>query len=143
MVRQRPGRVTWKAAVIPSNAVLVVSDSARLREGQALRFRVSVDGVEREAFAVRFRGTCYAYLNTCRHQSLPLDFGDAHFFDDAGGSLVCCYHGARYDPISGVCLDGPCEGGRLTALIVEEHDGALWCAGARRTARRPLLDEGD
>jgi hypothetical protein len=68
----------------------------------------------------------------CRHQSLPLDFGDAHYFDEAYDALVCCHHGARYRPESGECFAGPCLGGRLTPLVVEERDGALWCVGAAR-----------
>jgi len=94
-----------------------------------MRFRVIVDGVQRDAFAVRYRGHAYAYLNTCRHQSLPLDFGDARFFDERYDALVCCQHGARYRPETGECLEGPCAGGRLTRLALEERDGALWCVG--------------
>ncbi|HEY6866067.1 MAG TPA: Rieske 2Fe-2S domain-containing protein [Candidatus Eisenbacteria bacterium] len=113
--------------------VLVLSQAARLGEGAGVRFRVRLDGVVRDAFAVRWRGRAYAYLNACRHQSLPLDFGDARFFDDACDALVCCHHGARYAPASGACADGPCAGGRLTALALEERDGALWCMGPART----------
>ena len=57
-----------------------------------------------------------AYLNTCRHQGLTLDFGDAHFFDDAYDALVCCQHGARYDPLTGVCVAGPCVGVHRAAV---------------------------
>ncbi len=97
-----------------------------------MRFRIFLDGVEREAFAVRYRGRVHAYLNTCRHQSLELDFGDAHFFDESYDALVCCHHGARYRPESGECFEGPCKGSGLTPLTVEERDGGLWCLGARR-----------
>ena len=107
----------------------VLPQARRLGEGQGLRFQVVLDGVERPAFAVRWRGQLRAYLNTCRHQSLELDFGDGHFFDEPYDALVCCHHGARYDPLSGACREGPCEGGRLTALAIEERDGGLWCLG--------------
>jgi nitrite reductase/ring-hydroxylating ferredoxin subunit len=113
----------------PAPPLLVLSDARRLGEGAGLRFRVLLDGVERPAFAVRFRGRIHAYLNVCRHQGLALDFGDAHFFDDDYDALVCCHHGARYRPDSGVCVSGPCAGARLTRLAVEERDGALWCVG--------------
>lgn len=103
---------------------------SRLGEGQGVRFTVRVDGVLRDAFAVRYKGTLYAYVNTCRHESLPLDFGDAHFFDDDYDALVCCHHGARYRPSDGVCAAGPCEGGRLTALRLESRADGLWCVDA-------------
>lgn len=111
----------------PDPPALVTRDARTLREGGGVRFRVRDFGLEREAFAVRWRGRVHAYLNTCRHQALPLDFGDARFFDDAYDAIVCCQHGARYAPETGVCTDGPCAGGRLTALAIEERDGALWC----------------
>lgn len=111
--------------------VRVLADARRLGEGQGVRFRMRVQGVEREAFAVRFRGRPYAYLNTCRHQGLELDFGDARFFDETCDALVCGHHGARYRPESGDCFAGPCAGGRLTALLVEERADGLWCVGVR------------
>ena len=112
--------------------VMVLREAARLSEGQGARFTVRLEGLPRDAFAVRYRGSPYAYLNTCRHQSLPLDFGDAHFFDEAYDALVCCHHGARYRPESGACMGGPCAGGSLTALALEEREGALWCVGLAR-----------
>lgn len=110
--------------------VRVLTDARRLREGDGVRFAVVLDGVPRDAFAVRYRGGVHAYVNSCRHQSLALDFGDAHFFDEAYDALVCCHHGARYRPQTGECFEGPCRGGRLTPLLIEERDGGLWCLGA-------------
>lgn len=112
-----------------SAALRVLQEARRLSEGQGVRFAIVIEGVERPAFAVRYRGVVRGYLNVCRHQSLELDFGDAHFFDDEYDALVCCHHGARYRPETGECFSGPCAGGRLTALAIEEKDGALWCLG--------------
>jgi nitrite reductase/ring-hydroxylating ferredoxin subunit len=101
-----------------------------------VRFTLVLDGIPRDAFAVRWRGQVHAYLNSCRHEALSLDFGDAHFFDEDYDALVCCHHGARYHPASGECLGGPCAGGRLTKLVAEEREGALWCLGASRAQDR-------
>ncbi len=106
-----------------------IAAAASLRDGDGVRFRVELDGLRRDAFAVRWRGRVHAYVNACRHQGLPLDFGDARFFDEAFDALVCCHHGARFAPDTGRCVEGPCEGASLTALAVEERDGALWCTG--------------
>jgi nitrite reductase/ring-hydroxylating ferredoxin subunit len=113
----------------PFTPVRIAADARRLREGQGMRFGVVLDGVSRDAFAVRWRGAVYAYVNQCRHEGLPLDFGDAHFFDEAYDALVCCHHGARYEPATGACAGGPCHGGKLTALAVEARDAELWCTG--------------
>ena len=109
-------------------AVRITTDAA-LRDGDGVRFTVELDGLPWPAFAVRWGGRVYAYVNACRHQSLQLDFGDAHFFDEAFDALVCCHHGARFAPDTGRCVAGPCEGAALTALAVELRDGAWWCTG--------------
>src|SRR5262249_28254947 len=129
--------VGWSQSVSEFEPGRLLSEARRIGEGQGLRFRVVLGGVERPAFAVRFRGVIYGYLNNCRHESLELDFGDAHFFDDAYDALVCCHHGARYRPETGECLGGPCAGGRLTALAVEGRGGERWWPGPRRDSRGP------
>lgn len=110
--------------------VLVLPAGRTLGEGESRRFEVRIEGVRRDAFAVRWHGAVHAYVNACRHQAQPLDFGDGHFFDDAFDALVCCHHGARYAPDSGLCVQGPCAGKRLTRLVLESKDGALWCTAA-------------
>src|SRR5262245_13878132 len=122
-----------RAAVdpLPFTPVRITSDARRPREGEGVRFTVVLDGVSRDAFAVRWKGAVHAYVNQCRHEGLPLDFGDAHFFDESYDALVCCHHGARYKPDTGACAGGPCHGGSLTALTVEERDGGWWCVGRR------------
>lgn len=105
---------------------MILKDARLLREGGGLRFSAIVNGVQRDAFVVRFRGELFAYVNTCRHQSLALDFGDARFFDEAFDAIVCCQHGARYRPETGECFAGPCLGARLTPLAVAVRDGAIW-----------------
>lgn len=112
-----------------SDDVRALADARRLGEGQGARFRLRLDGVERQAFVVRWHGELYAYVNTCRHQSLELDFGDAHFFDDDYDALVCCHHGARYLPASGECVAGPCVGAYLTRLALEARGAEVWCMG--------------
>ena len=108
----------------------LLADARKLREATGMRFTVVRDGVERDAFAVRWRGRVYAYVNACRHLALPLDFGDAHFFDEDVDALVCCHHGARYLPDTGECVAGPCAGAWLTPVAIEERDGGLWLAPA-------------
>ncbi len=109
--------------------VRVAADAAALAEGDGLRFGIVLDGVTRDAFAVRWRGAVHAWINACRHQALPLDFGDARFFDRSADALVCTHHGARFRPDSGECVEGPCRGAFLTPLTLEQRDGALWCTG--------------
>lgn len=109
--------------------VLVLPPGRRLGEGESRRFEVRIEGIPQPAFAVCWKGGLRAYVNACRHQAQPLDFGDGHFFDEAYDALVCCHHGARYAPDTGVCVAGPCAGKRLTPLALEIREGGLWCTG--------------
>ncbi len=108
---------------------VVLHDATRLAEGASVRFRIVLEGVCRDAFAVRWRGGLYAYVDMCRHQARSLSYGDGQVLDPDEGLLVCRHHGARYVPQSGVCIEGPCAGAQLTALALESRAGALWCTG--------------
>lgn len=107
--------------------VRLLPAGASLGEGESLRFRVRLDGIERDAFALGTGGTIRAFVNACRHQSRPLDLGDGAFLE--AGEIVCRHHGARYAPDTGACRGGPCAGGALTPLALGRRDGALWCIG--------------
>jgi nitrite reductase/ring-hydroxylating ferredoxin subunit len=114
--------------------IRVLATAVALAEGGGARFTVTLDGVRRDAFVVRWRGALHAWVNACRHQSLPLDFGDARFFDGALDALVCIHHGARFRPDTGECVEGPCRGAFLTPLRLEERADGVWYTG--RAARR-------
>jgi phenylpropionate dioxygenase-like ring-hydroxylating dioxygenase large terminal subunit len=73
----------------------------------------------------------FALRDTCPHRGIPLSYGRL----DEGGLLECCYHGWRFEPVSGQCKEIP----SLTAdskLKVErifagafpcrEQDGYFW-----------------
>lgn len=110
---------------------MVLRDSEKLAEGDSVRFRITLDGVQRDAFAVRWRDELVAYVDTCRHLARSLSYGDGRVLDALEGLIVCRHHGARYIPSSGVCIEGPCVGARLTALALEVRAGALVCLGRR------------
>lgn len=104
-----------------------ICESGRLREGaDGVRFRVELGGQVLAAFAVRYRGRVYAFVNQCAHRGLELDWREGHFFDADGAFLVCATHGARYHPASGACAGGPCAANGLRALAVREDDDAVW-----------------
>ena len=104
----------------------------RLRElgpGETRGFELEVDGQKDRAFVVRLAsGELRAYVNRCRHANLPLDWGDDRFVD-AEGKLACRAHGARFEPESGRCFEGPCWGRQLRPVRVE-LDGDLVVATA-------------
>lgn len=82
------------------------------------------------AFAVRWHGGVYAYLNQCPHAGGPLDF-EGQVLESSGRFLMCARHGAIFEPDTGKCVGGPCRGARLTPLAVHEKtDGSVWLGHA-------------
>lgn len=105
----------------------VLCESPVLVEGgQALRFTVRVGDAQAPAFAIRYQGRVYAYVNECAHIPVELDLNPGRVFDASGQYLVCSMHGAYFSPHDGLCQGGPCRGDSLQALTVEERDGQIW-----------------
>ena len=90
------------------------------------RFTLDARDGPAPAFAVRYRGKVYAYVNRCAHVGVELDWAEGNFFDISGLYLVCSTHGAAYEPDSGRCAGGPCNGRGLLALRVIERDGGVY-----------------
>ena len=100
--------------------------SAELEEGgHAFGFDVSVRGEDCRAFAVRFEGRVFAYLNRCTHVAMEMDYQEGQFFDDSGRWLLCATHGAAYAPDTGACAGGPCRSG-LVKIALSEQDGVVY-----------------
>jgi nitrite reductase/ring-hydroxylating ferredoxin subunit len=97
--------------------------------GDGVRFEVEVDGKPEPAFAVRYQGCIYAYLNRCAHMPMELDWKPGKFFDVWGLHLICSTHGATYAPDTGKCLRGPCFEEGLVPVPVEERDGRVIVKG--------------
>jgi len=104
-----------------------ICPSAAVAEGGGgYRFAVDWYGTWTAAFVIRYHGRAHAYLNRCGHIPVELDWQPGEFFDSSRLYLVCATHGALYDPASGACLGGRCEGRGLLALPIEERDGHLF-----------------
>ncbi len=105
-------------AICPSTAVL--------EGGKGIRFPVTAFGADATGFVVRFQGIAHAYLNRCAHVPIELDWAEGEFFESSGLYLMCATHGAIYLPESGRCAGGPCRGGKLHKIAIEEKDGQIF-----------------
>jgi len=108
---------------------LICASSALADSGAGVRFEVEYFGAPAPAFAVRYRGAVHGYLNRCAHVAMELDWQAGVFFDSTGRDLICSTHGAIYDPASGRCRGGPCNGGALVKLEMRERDGSVYFMG--------------
>ena len=131
------------AAAVPAPVPQALCASAELEEkGLAVLFDVLHYREPARAFALRFEGRVVAYLNRCAHVPTELDWQPGEFLDSGREFILCSIHGAAYEPRSGRCLAGPCGNGRLTAIEVEERDGAVWWLPTRDTRPAPAAPHG-
>ena len=73
---------------------------------------------DEEIVVFRAGGRVHALANACPHEGNPLCEGEL-----LGDTLVCAYHGWRFDLESGACLFGEEP---VRRYPVEERDGAIW-----------------
>ena len=106
----------------------LICASADLEEaGLGVRFEIQRGGRALPAFAIRWRGEVRAFLNQCGHVPVELDWEAGEFFDYSRLYLICATHGALYDPATGACRGGRCEGRGLIAIPIVERDGGVYC----------------
>jgi nitrite reductase/ring-hydroxylating ferredoxin subunit len=110
---------------------LICSSADLVDSGDGVRFDMDVEGRSEPAFAVRYEGRVYAYLNRCAHMPMELDWKPGKFFDIAGLLLICSTHGAVYEPDTGRCAGGPCNRSGLVPIAVEERDGRIYVKDIR------------
>ena len=94
--------------------------------GDAIPFDVVYAGQTCRAFAVRFEGKPYAYLNRCTHVAMEMDYQPNKFYDLSGQYLMCATHGAVYQPDTGRCAGGPCRGNLIKVNLTEENGVVHW-----------------
>ena len=69
-----------------------------------------------EIFIVHKNGKFFGYVNACPHQGTPLDTFPDNFLGVKARYLICSTHGARFEPESGRCIQGPCQGESLKSV---------------------------
>lgn len=69
----------------------------------------------------KHNNTLFAVPDSCPHAEFPLSEGALY----ANGEIECCWHGARFDCLTGTVLRGPAEQS-LQMYEIEERDGSLW-----------------
>jgi nitrite reductase/ring-hydroxylating ferredoxin subunit len=107
-------------------SALRIAEENQIKEGESVKFEFQRAGKKLQGFLARYKNQLVAYENVCRHIPISLDYGDDRFFNRAKSHFICQSHGAIYDPLSGVCVGGPCTGETLKRLKIEVRGGAVW-----------------
>lgn len=74
----------------------------------------------------RHKDDAYAYINSCPHAGVPLEWNADQFMSLDGYSLQCGTHGAQFEPSSGLCIHGPCKGARLHKVEIILKNGIVY-----------------
>ncbi|WP_018275769.1 Rieske (2Fe-2S) protein [Teredinibacter turnerae] len=85
-----------------------------LPEGGAVSFPYK----NQPAFAVKRDGEIFAYINSCPHLGIPLEWQENNFLDDDGELIQCATHGALFLIETGECISGPCNGEHLQPINI-------------------------
>jgi nitrite reductase/ring-hydroxylating ferredoxin subunit len=86
--------------------------------GETVPFDVMVNSRPFPAFAISTKEGIKAYLNSCPHAKVGLDYDDNEFYHEKLDRIVCKTHGATFIAEDGRCDTGPCSGEKLTALKI-------------------------
>lgn len=70
-------------------------------------------------------GTLTAYRNACPHMGIELDWEPGRLLTRNGRYLRCSGHDALFDPTTGLCVRGPCQGDSLTRLPIRVSNGMV------------------
>ena len=110
---------------MPGGGALATLNVSGLRtDGDSLKFDYEDRlGRVEQGFVMRWGNGFLAYQDRCPHWSIPMEQSDGRMMNAQNSYILCPMHGALFEPESGVCFQGPCEGDRLekfTVLVVDE-----------------------
>ncbi len=96
-----------------------------IEDGGFAEVEASVDGEPESLVLHRVAGQVRAWRNICPHAGRRLDWAPGRFLVSKAGHLVCAAHGASFDTTDGICVEGPCRGEALRAVVVRVEDGQV------------------
>lgn len=85
------------------------------------------DGTGADTIFVLCRGDAVrAFVNRCPHQGAALEYRKDHFLTRDGRHVMCHAHGALFDPDTGKCVLGACQGQALAVVPCWVDRGWVW-----------------
>lgn len=76
-------------------------------------------------FVVRRGDAVTGFVDRCPHMGLPLAQALDRYLTREGDLVLCSWHGALFEPETGLCVAGPCAGASLRAWPVAVRDGVI------------------
>lgn len=110
----------WKTP--PGVALCLETD---IREPGSRGFVLQIGEAFFHGFVVRKDGQVRGYVDRCPHAGFPIAIELDRYLSREGDFILCGWHGAVFEPLTGGCVGGPAAGGRLTPWPVEAIDGVI------------------
>ena len=96
-----------------------------IADGAARNFVLQIGEAYFHGFVVRKDGAVAGYVDRCPHAGNPLAIELDRYLTPDGSLILCAWHGAAFEPLTGLCVAGPCAGGRLTPWSVKTEGGVI------------------
>lgn len=93
-----------------------VAKLSDLQDGQTIKFTISRPKTRIHGFLARIQGHLAAYENRCCHHPVALDDDKGVFLAPDRNAIRCIHHSALFNPLTGLCVRGPCLGDRLRPI---------------------------
>ena len=104
---------------------VAVARTEELPPGRTRKFVLDCGGREVEGFVLNSGGAFHAWVNSCRHVPMHLDWVENQFSTEDGQFVQCATHGAHYLPDTGECIAGPPCGKSLVRIPLRIADGVI------------------
>ena len=111
-----------------------ICDLNGLTELSCKEFTLKSATLEKDAFLIYFKQHCYAYENSCPHTGVNLNWQKEQFFSFDGLFLQCSLHGALFEPDSGICVRGPCQGECLKPIHIVNEAGIMYVSESKKSS---------
>lgn len=105
---------------------------ADISDGEARGFDVT--GWRAKVIVVRRGGAVHGWRDLCPHYAggTPMAWKRDAYLNGARTHIACHAHGAWFEIETGVCVQGPCLGKRLTRVpLIVDDTGAVYVARER------------
>lgn len=98
---------------------------ADLADPGARSFVLQIGDAFFHGFVVRKDDQVAGWVDRCPHQGFPLALELDRYLTPDGSLILCGWHGAVFEPLTGQCTGGPCAGARLTPWPVAVSGGMV------------------
>lgn len=88
-------------------------------------FTLSFHDLPLDVFVVHSNACFNAYVNSCPHTGVNLEWQEDQFLDLDKAFIHCSTHDALFEIDSGLCISGPCVNRYLQPLELNQKDGVL------------------